>query len=468
MAAILRNRGEYDKALDNANLAMQQLSNIKYDSVKAAVYVELGNTYQAKSQSVLASTNYNTAFDIALKIKSVPLQSQIYHCFAEMYLALGNIDVAKEELMKSLTLDKEHNYSPGMVSDYYDLARVTGEKFYIDKSLEMAYAQHLYKYILGAKELLFDYYMVVEKNIDKTLHYLESESDLRESFMNVGMANYYKNIGHIYFYSKKADSALHYYKLAENDYLNNFDEKSSKNIFGQIAKTYQLLNDEPNAISYYTKVLALSKKMNDISSISWASDSLSTLYETQSNYKQSLIYSKQATEYQNSLRKLSEGRDIAILNVERENRKHAEELKQEEQRLHSKRNLQYMAITILIAVIFTIMLIVGMFPVSKLTIKMLGYFFFISLFEFIVLLIDNSFLAQLTHNEPLKLWGIKIALIAMLVPLQHALEHNLITFLESRKLLEARTNFSLKRWWQKIKKPASVTDTGVEEDTAVL
>jgi hypothetical protein len=109
-----------------------------------------------------------------------------------------------------------------------------------------------------------------------------------------------------------------------------------------------------------------------------------------------------------------------------------------------------------------------MFPVSKLTIRMMGYFFFISLFEFIVLLIDNILLVYATHDEPLKLWLIKIALIALLVPLQHFLEHNLIRFLESRKLLEARTKFSFKNWWQKIKKPAPVTDAGIEEDTAVL
>ena len=99
---------------------------------------------------------------------------------------------------------------------------------------------------------------------------------------------------------------------------------------------------------------------------------------------------------------------------------------------------------------------------------MFGYFFFISLFEFIVLLIDNIFLAHATHNEPLKLWLIKIILIALLVPLQHFLEHSLIKFLESRKLIEARTKFSLKVWRQKTKKPATTKETDFEENTAVL
>ena len=85
LAHILRQRGENDKALLNANLATQYLLNIGSDSVKAVIYIELGNTYLAKDELVSACTNYNTAFDIAFKIKSVPLQSEIYHCFSEMY-----------------------------------------------------------------------------------------------------------------------------------------------------------------------------------------------------------------------------------------------------------------------------------------------------------------------------------------------------------------------------------------------
>ncbi len=113
------------------------------------------------------------------------------------------------------------------------------------------------------------------------------------------------------------------------------------------------------------------------------------------------------------------------------------------------------------------MLIIGMFPVSKLTIKILGYISFISLFEFIVLLIDTV-LHKLTHGEPLKIWLIKIVLIAMLVPIQHFLEHRLIKYLESRKLMKARTKFTIKNLFQKTKKPAPVKKSHFEEGTAVL
>ena len=114
------------------------------------------------------------------------------------------------------------------------------------------------------------------------------------------------------------------------------------------------------------------------------------------------------------------------------------------------------------------MLFIGSFPVSRRTVRLMGYFFFISLFEFIVLLIDNLVLTHSVHNQPLKLWIIKIGVIALLVPCQHFLEHHVISLLASKKLIEARTKFSIKKWWAGITKPPASGDESLEEDTAVL
>ena len=474
MANILRRREQNDKALYNATQALQLLPNVSLDSIKAIIYIELGNAYVARGEAVSAVRNFNNAFDIALKLKSVPLQSDIYHCFAEMYFVfLQNNDIAKDFLKKSLKLDKENNYLEGQVRDYYDLSRVTDEKSYLEKAIALSDSLHYYEYTLQAKRLMLTYYMVVERNSDKALLYLENVADLKKSYINPGISNYYQTIGDIYYYADKFDSALSYYKLVEYDFVKNFDDKQSKTLFEEIAETYKKLSNIPNSIEYYVKALSLSKKLNNAKSIAITSESLSYLYEQLGNYKEAFDYAKQAKVYRDSLGKLSKARDIALLDVERENRKHENELQQETQKQNNKRDAQYMLITIFLAVIFVIMLIIGAFPVSRLTIKILGYFFFISLFEFIVMVIENSFLAKAIHNEPLKLWLIKIALIAMLVPVQHFLEHHLIKFLESKKLLQARTQFSfkklsLRKWWQNMKKPAPDSEAGIEEDTAVL
>ena len=467
MANLLRKRGQSDNALRNAQIALGYLPNIKSDSIKAVIYIELGNTYKDKGDAVSAFTNYNSAFDIAFKIKSVPLQSTIYHCFSEIYKDLGQDDAAKDELKKSLALDKQYNYSEGIFMDYYDLARLTDEKFYIDRSLELSDSLQLSKNYVSVRELMLAYLMYIEKNSEKALAYLNQQPDLIESYLNIGKYYYHRKIGQIFLYSNNGDSALYYLKLAEYDYVNNFDKKIILGLFLEIAESFKLINDIPNAISYYSKALDLSKKINDISRMANAADKLSNLYNQRGNYEKAFEFSKLSIEYKDSLKILSKEKDIALLNVEREKRKHEEEIEQEQQRLNNKRNIQYKAITIAIALIFILILIIGMFPISKLTIKLLGYIFFISLFEFIVLLI-YTFVYKITHGEPLKIWLIKIVVIALLVPLQHFLEHKLIKFLESRKLLKARTNFSFKKWFQKAKQPASDQEADFEKDTAVL
>src|SRR5690606_40201574 len=79
-------------------------------------------------------------------------------------------------------------------------------------------------------------------------------------------------------------------------------------------------------------------------------------------------------------------------------------------------------------------------------IRLMGYFFFISLFEFFILIIDHHVLIHYLHNQPLKIWLVKIGLIAMLVPFQHFLEIKVTGFLESRALIIAWQGFSIRKW----------------------
>src|SRR5665213_1862951 len=173
MSEILRKRGEYDKALYNSVLALSSLQNVTSDSIKSVTYIELGDTYLDKGEAVSACTNYNNAFDIAVKIKSVPLQSKIHHCLSEMYKRLNDSDHAKDELNQSLNLNKKFDNKEGILMDYYDLARLTNEKFFILQTIRLADSLHNYKALLSAKRLMLVYYYVEEKNAELALNYLE-------------------------------------------------------------------------------------------------------------------------------------------------------------------------------------------------------------------------------------------------------------------------------------------------------
>jgi tetratricopeptide (TPR) repeat protein len=468
MADILRRRGEYDKALANSVFALSALQNVTIDSVKAVIFISMGDVYLDRNEAVSAFANYNNAFDIAVKINSVVLQSKIHHSISEMYKKLGDDNIALAELNESLKLNKKYGNAIGMMKDYYGLARLTMEKFYIERTIELADSLHLYIYLLNGRRSMLEYYYVVEKNTQKALQYLENEQYVKLSFLNKGYGKFFEVKGNIYYYSGHPDSALHYYKIAEPEITKKFDRKASQVILVQIAECYADTGNASMAITYYVKALKLSKQMNDANSIASISKRLSELYEKQNDFKNALTYSRQANVYEDSLKNLSKDRDIALLEVDRENKKHQQELILQQRIENNRRNIQYMAITIIILIIFFGMLVIGSITASVLTIKLLGYFFFISLFEFIILLVHDVILTNFVHNQPVKLWIMKIVLIALLVPIQQYLEQRLIKRLASRKLLKAGKKFSIKKWRFKINKTSTVREESLGKDSAML
>jgi hypothetical protein len=125
------------------------------------------------------------------------------------------------------------------------------------------------------------------------------------------------------------------------------------------------------------------------------------------------------------------------LEIENERKRKEREAEVEEQVTRDRHNLQYMGITIAIAAVFIVLVMLGIFSVSHATIRILGFFAFIFLFEFIILIADNQ-IHHWTHGEPWKILAIKIGLISMLLPLHHWLEEKVIHYLTTKKLLSLK------------------------------
>lgn len=466
-ASLYRKKKEYEKAMEQATLAFSTATGNSPDSLKCTLYIELGEIFFGKGDAVAAYRNYNTAFDLAYDLKNIQLQSEIYHRYAALYQSLGNIDLAKESLLKSVELNTKNNYEPGLTRDYIDLARITDEKEYILKALALAQKIRSDVYTILSKRVIHAFIMVKDKDKDAALSYLVANPDLRQYYINMGMSNYNWNIGNIYKYSDMPDSALFYYNKAEPEFRQLFDKANLQLIYKDMAECYEAINQTDSAIRLHERSFALGKQLNNLKENYLTSIALSQLYAKAGDFKKAYEYSRQHLTYQDTLQKMAAQRDVALLGMERERRKHEKDLEELARVELNNRNLQYMAISIAIVILFFFLIILGAFPISKFTIRLLGYFSFICLFEFIVLLLDNYF-HRVTHGEPLKIWIMKIFLIALLVPCQHFMEHGLIRFLQSQKLMKIRSQLSVKKWWTNMKKPAPALDTGIEEDTAIL
>ena len=467
LAGIYRKRGLFNEAIQQATQAFTALANTNADSLRCVLYNELGDIYIAKGDAVPAYKNYNNAFDIAYKQKNIQQQSEIYHRFSELYRSFGDNETSKKYLLQSLQLNTKNHYSEGLFKDYIGLARISNDRNYIDKASELAKGLNSDRNKLVAKQLMYYWYMVEGKNSTQTFNYLLSNPDLVQFFKNPGLANYYWQTGDIYRYSAKFDSALYYYRLAETELTANYDAGNKLTIYTAMAETYLQNRDSSIAKNYFEKAFVLCRQINKLSPLLSICTQIGMLHAKNSDFKMAYYYAIQADSASKLLQSNAAKDKVVMLQVDRENKKRESDVLEAAQKTERKHNLQVMAITLMLTGIFAFMLFLGMFAVSKTTIRMIGYFAFISLFEFIIVLLDHPIIA-ISHGEPLKIWGIKICLIAMLVPFQHFLEHRLISFLQSRKLLEARQRFSLKNWWYRLKKTAPVKDAGIEEDTAVL
>ncbi len=108
--------------------------------------------------------------------------------------------------------------------------------------------------------------------------------------------------------------------------------------------------------------------------------------------------------------------------------------REEQERVRQLHNIQYIGITAVIALIFIILTLMGYLKVSEGMLRIIGFFAFIFLFEFVILLLDEKIHA-IMHGEPWKILLIKIGIAAVLLPLHHWLEHKVINYLSKRRML---------------------------------
>ncbi|MBA2329433.1 MAG: hypothetical protein H0V91_07435, partial [Flavisolibacter sp.] len=465
-AIIFRKRANFDQAISCALQAFTASEHIKNDSLKTRVYIELGSIYNSKVDAVSAYKNFNNAYNLAYTIKNIQLQSEVLHKFSDLYNSLGNKDLAKQTLLKSLELNDKNNNNYGLLTDYIGLAKLTEEKEYIERASALAESLNSDRYRLFSNKLFFVYNMVVEKNSEKTYNYLLTNEDLKQSYLNTGTANYYWTIGNIFRYANEPDSALFYYLKAEPEFEKNFDPSVRMHLNSEIGECFVMKENWNKGIEHFNEAYLLSIQIDDLDEQVNHTLKLSELYAKKSSYEQAFRFNQKYLYLKDSLLKQNKQRDLVMLSIERENKIHQTDLAEMEKEQLRIKNLQYMGISIAISIMFMMLILFGMFTVPKIIIRMIGFIAFICLFEFIILLIDN-YVHHAVHGDALNIWLIKIGVLAILFPSHHYLEHAMVNFIESKKLMKFKEQISVKNMLSRYKKPA-VEAAGVKEEKKVV
>lgn len=454
LGVLYNTDGNTEEAFRNANLGFTTALGTENDSVKVVCAVQLGNVYLHQSDILTAFKTYTTALNIALHQEEKLLLPIVYHAMAALYKKLGNYERAKNYVYRSLLLNQEWNNHSGQVSDYIMLAKLSNyiaAKDYLQQAISLADSIHHTSQKNEAQKILFSYMLLQEKP-SYVIAYLESQPELKNIFQNTGPDYLDWMMAEIYLYGGIPDSAIHYFRKAETSFNLGYDLTSKKNFFGEYAMCLQQLNNIPAAIAYYERSVELCKEASDLLNLKAYTRELKNLYYEKGDYRQAFEYSTLYDHYKDTVDMLSREKDLALMEIENVARQQQrdEELAQEE--LRREYNLQYMLITIIVATVFVLMIMIGAFKVSTFTIRLMGFFSLIFLFEFIILFLDK-WIHGITHGEPWKSWLIKIGIISILLPVHHYMEHKLIHYLLSRHLITVRSRISMSRFFRKNKKP---------------
>ena len=467
IAAVYRKSGQPDLAAKNADIAFSTALRTDNDSVKVVTVLEMGDVFMQKKDLVMAFRKFSNAFDIANNLRNSNLLSSVYYHFTNLYNKLKSTEdlnareKAKEFTLKSIALNVQSGNAKRLVKDYITLAKIVEivpAKKYLEKAERIADSLRDPVLKLEIDQTMFQQHMINDGS-DNAFAYLRSHPDVETALHNAGEHKYQWEIGEVFLYSKKYDSAYVHFKKAEPVYNASYNISGRISFFTEFADVCKGLKLHAEAIKHFTTTLELATLALNMRERNHCLDELQKLYFETGDFKNAYEYANRYNLLQDSMSALNKVNDLVRGEIENENRRIQKENELALAAKERKHNAQYMLITITVAIAFVLLVLLGLFTVSATTIRVLGFFSFIFLFELITLLLD-TWIHDKTHGEPWKIWLIKIVIISLMFPFHHWLEHKLIHYLLNKKLIHVGSFFSFRKLFRRAKKqPVPVVET---------
>jgi tetratricopeptide (TPR) repeat protein len=402
----------------------------------------LGSTYMARREKLLAFRNFLQALNLAEEIRHYDLLNDCYYTMADFYSDLGDFEKSKDYLFKLKRLTDQYHKPYDRLHLYNAIGRIyTANKQYdmatafYEKSIRLSDTVKLEIVKINSYFNILNQYLK-SNHADKALSYFKERPELTDFMMKANFDYYlYHAYGVAYSGAGKYDSAEYYFKKAEPRFLSNTSRYNHYGFYKDYARHNMKKGDYRKALEYWLKGKKIVDEVNDLGMKEELTMNLDSVYQKLGDFKNAFYYNGKYHQYKDSLEKLSTEKDLLLLEVDNENKRKEKEAKAAAEALRTRHNVQYMGITAAIIGVFIFLVMLGLFSVSKGTVRVLGFFAFIFLFEFIILLADNQ-IHHWTHGEPWKILAIKIVLISILLPFHHFLEERVIHYLTTRKIIE--------------------------------
>lgn len=447
---------------------LQDLASKKIDNgTTALAYLANGNANKINQKSKIAIRNLYNALMYSNRTKRVDITIEVLASISDFYRDHKMIENALEYKSAELGLRKP-------ISIYDSLEYFQSELLYHDLISN------------SNEDQLFDtsriYYIVdfaKSKSAKRLVVYSTAflRSKLIKSDRIAELNAYYKTRGRDEMVLlKQGNTSIYYSILAfQAEFDKNIGQADS--LFKKAIQVLKSPDDVPARISKanynYAEFLTRHGKLSDSKKYHYAaydsakisediefqleiykslSDYLFKIGEYQEAYTMQNNYYKIFTEEYNKVN----GHELFKIGNEAEQLMIQE--KMNEARLYNKslQQSQYNLIAIFCLVFFIFFLLLVTYKIPIYLIRILGYISIIFIFEFIILRMDHT-IKELHIESPYLLFGIKVVIIAIMLPLHHMIEKGLIKFLIHKRntgepWIKINTDF-FKRWFNKLDSP---------------
>ncbi len=437
-ARYYRRLSQNNKALDFNNQALALATSIGDDSLLAVAYSSMASTWNNLSNKLARFQALLNSRDFAEKSGSHTLMLNSNLDIGDFYLDINEFEKAKDMYSTAIENGRRWGYWLSVINGL----RYMGKTFiyqkndalvlsYFNKALALSDSLHITFFKVNINLDMLNYYLNTN-DAAKTLAYLKSTPAIMEFINGYGIQDQLDKLnGYVYLSKGLYDSALYAVQKGAAAFYGKegLAEKYAYTIL--YASIYDGLKKAPEEKS---KLLLAKSYADSSAQLNLQKDVCERLYlffDSTGDYKNALLFHKQLNMYNDSLEKLGKQQGLLTIEIENTNKRLVRQKQLEAEATRTRNNLEYMGITAAIATVFILMVIFGVFKMSPSLIKAIGFFAFIFLFEFIVLLLDNQ-IHHLTEGEPWKVLGIKIIIIAFLLPLHHKLEERVTHYLTSK------------------------------------
>jgi len=444
LAKVFLSGYKFDKALGSSFQALSLADAMEDETLKAESYLLIGQSLEGNNQKIESFRNYLNATALAEKIQAPDLLKKCYSFLSGFYNINKMFDKAIVYKIKQmdLILNTLPVDSVELMWTQYDLQAISVNSN--NNSLNSKNMQAVLDFAIRTNHNRLKNYEIA---LYRT-HLIEADKigELYKLYINQypvefallsteNPALYFRLKAYFSEADNKPDSAFYYLTRAEelihadpNIILrSNFHQR-----FGQFLVRQGKTKE---AIKKYSEAYDLAHKASYFEYMISASKNLETLYASSGDYRNAYIYSTYNKALSDSINILTKNDQLLMLEIDHETRQRELAAEQEHNETHRRHNIQYTAITIVTLAMFILLMMLGSLKVPAWTIKMLGFFSFILLFEFIIMIADHK-IYEITDNEPWKILLIKIGLIAFLLPFHHWIEKKVIHFLIEKKLLK--------------------------------